>query len=358
MRIYDTFPFDGELDLLDHHLRECFELVDRFVLIEAAETYRGEAKECVFDRNRERFAWAAAKITHVKLRSLGPGPMARDRAAVQRNAVMLALGDAAPEDAVLLLDVDEVPSRDLLQRLRADGLQEPRRLAMTRHYGFADVLGPRSPCCPTGADPFAAAVPWLKPGRWDALADCWYGHSAVATPRAALAQCSPFDMRYSLPLGDVLPDAGRHLSSVDPSTRLTHKLARVFHEEYDGPRERSPAHLERCRRHNVHHRGWWYAEAPSGPVPDDVARLLQAQPDVAMLATPAPLERRLVRIWAWVRLWRGLPDRLVSAIDRRFEPWRLLLAPPLLLLDAARGLAARVLRLAGHRRTKAVQPHH
>lgn len=357
MRIYDSFPFDGELDLLDHHLRECFDLVDTFVLIEAAETYRGEAKECVFDRNRKRFAWAAAKIRHVKLSSLGPGPTARNRAAVQRNAVMLALGDAAPKDAVLLLDVDEVPSRDLLQRLRADGLQAPQRLAMTRHYGFADALGPRSPCCPTAADPFAAAVPWVKPGRWDALADCWYGHSAVATPRAALAQCSPFDMRYSLPLGDVLREAGRHFSSVDPSTRLSRKLARVFHEEYDGPRERSPAHLERCRRHNVHHRGWWYAEAPSGPLPDDVARLLQAQPDVGMPATPAPLERRLVRIWACVRLWRRLPDPLVAAIDRQFERWRPLLAPPLLLLEVGRGLAARALRLAG-RRPLRTQAHH
>ena len=52
MRIFDTFPFDGELALLEHRLAETYELVDVFVLVEAAETYSGAAKELTFARHR------------------------------------------------------------------------------------------------------------------------------------------------------------------------------------------------------------------------------------------------------------------------------------------------------------------
>jgi beta-1,4-mannosyl-glycoprotein beta-1,4-N-acetylglucosaminyltransferase len=358
VRIFDTFPFDGELDLLQFHLEETFDLVDAFVLVEAAETYRGAAKPFTYADNADRFAWAAGKIRHVKLSGLGRGPTARDRAAVQREAAMLALSDALPDDVALLLDVDEVPSRSLLEHLRAEGLDRPRRLAMSRHYGFADTLGPRSSCCPTGADPFAAATPWLKPAGWDGADACWYGHSGVAAPCRTLAAGSAFRLRYGLPLGEPIADAGRHFSGVDPSAALRRKLSRLFHEEFDGLRERSPEHLDLCRRHWVHHRGWWYAERPPGPLPDDVERLVRACPETGAGSPPPPLARRLVRSWAWLRLWRRLPDRIVASVDRNFERWRPLLAPPLLLLDAGRAAAAAVLRLAGRRAPAPAAPHH
>src|SRR5580658_5545912 len=118
MRIFDTFLFDGELDLLEHRLRETFDLVDVFVLVEAAETFRGEKKPLVFRENRVRFAWAASKIRHVALDSLGaPGLSPWSREALQRNAIMLGLRDADPADIVLILDADEIVARPLLERL-------------------------------------------------------------------------------------------------------------------------------------------------------------------------------------------------------------------------------------------------
>ena len=359
MRIYDTFPFDGELDLLAFRLEQVLDLVDVIVLVEAAQTYRGTPKPFTFLENGTRFSWARGKIRHVKLPSLGrESATPRERAAVQRGAVLLALQDAAPEDTVLLLDVDEVPGRAFLERLRREGLDTPRRLAMTRHYIFADLLGPRSPCCPTGADPFPAAAPWLEPGSWGHLAGDWFGHSGVATPFRALSKSSPFDLRFSLPLGEPIADAGRHFTSVDPSARLQHKLSRVFHEEYDGARERSPEHLERCRRHWVHHRGWWQAERPKGPLPEDVARLVAQNPGLAAGPPPPRLARRLVRTWAWLRLWKRLPDRVVAAVDRRFDQLQPVLAVPLLIADAMRTVAAAALRLSPRRDPLGRSHHH
>lgn len=359
MRIFDTFPFDGELDLLEYRLRETFDLVDHFVLVEAGETYRGTAKGFAFAENEGRFGWARGKIRHVRLDGLGPrSAPPRERAAVQRNAIVLALGDAGPDDILLLLDVDEVPSPDLLRRLKRGGLEEPRRLAMTRHYAFADTLGPRSPCCPDPADPFPAAVARHRPGDWARLDSRWYGHSGVAAPVRALAEATPFDLRFRLPLGDPLPAAGRHFTSVDPSARLERKLKRVFHAEYDGPRETAPEHLDRCRRYGVHHRGWFYVERPSGPLPADLERLLSAHPALGGPEPRPALARRLARTWAWLRLWNRLPDRAVAAVDRRFERLAPVLALPLLLCDLGRAGLAMVMRAAGARISQPEGPRH
>lgn len=358
MRIFDTFPFDGELDLLEYRLKETFDLVDHFVLVEAGETYRGTPKPFSFAENEARFAWARGKIRHVKLAGLGPAAPPRERAAVQRNAMRLALADAAPDDIVLLLDVDEVPSRALLERLREDGLDRPRRLAMTRHYGFADALGPRSPCCPDPGDPFPAAAGRRRPGLWESLDPCWHGQSGVAAPVRALDARKPFDLRFGLPLGEPLPAAGRHFTSVDPSARLERKLKRVFHQEYDGPRETSPEHLDRCRRYGIHHRGWWYAEQPLGPLPEDLQRLLRDHPRLAAPAPRPALARRLARSWSWLRLWKRLPDPAVAAVDRHFERLAPLLALPLLLCDLGRAGLAAGMRATGTRIGAVEGPRH
>lgn len=220
---------------------------------------------------------------------------------------------------------------------------------MTRHYGFADTLGPRSPCCPDAADPFPVAAGWSRPGAWDRLESFWHGQSGVAAPVRALESRRAFDLRFRLPLGEALPEAGRHFTSVDPSTRLERKLKRVFHQEYDGPRAASPEHLDRCRRYGIHHRGWWYAERPSGPLPDDIERLLRDHPGLAAPPPPSALARRLARSWSWLRLWKRLPDRAVAAVDRHFERLAPVLALPLLLCDLGRAGLAAGLRATGRR---------
>lgn len=348
MHIFDTFPFDAELDLLEHRLTENYDFVDAFVLVEAAETFSGVPKELTFARNRQRFAWADAKLRYVSLNALGtPQSTARERAAVQRDAVRLALRDAEPDDIVLLLDADEIPSHDVLRFLRAHGVDGPSRLLMTRHYEHVDALAPRSPCCPSHSVFFQAATPRLRPGEWNHLNGGWQSQSGVAIPFRALNGRNAFDLRFGEVDAPPLTDAGRHFSSVDPGARLEEKLGRVFHTEWGGERETRPAHLRRCRLHGVHHRGWWYAERPEGPLPDDLRRLAdRLNDDAAAAPFPAWWRRRLVRTWAWLRLWRWLPEGTVKAIDRHFERLLPLAVVPLLAADLMRGFIAAIARAA------------
>ena len=148
-RIIDTFLFDSELDLLEHRLRETFDLVDKFVLVEATETFRGQPKPATFSANRERFAWAATKMLPIALQSLGPPSRTSwERQASPAQRTYIGAARREPDDVVLILDADEIVSRSLLERVRTEGLDRPHRLAMTRRYEYLDELGPRSACCP------------------------------------------------------------------------------------------------------------------------------------------------------------------------------------------------------------------
>jgi beta-1,4-mannosyl-glycoprotein beta-1,4-N-acetylglucosaminyltransferase len=361
MRIFDTFPFDGELSLLEHRLAETADLVDAFVIVEAGETFQGLPKSMTFADNRTRFAAYDHKIRYVSLPRLGAqgtDPWRREQ--IQRDAIHFALGDAGPDDIVLILDADEVPSRELLIRLRQDGLDAPRRLLMTRHYQAVDRLGPRSPCCPDPFAPFAFAHPRLRPGAWDDLAIDWFSRSGVAAPFRTLmsneggGRRSLFDVRRTAPSAGGFPDAGRHLCFVDPSARPLYKLGRNAHGELASMRGDPAAHLARCERDDLHHRGWWYAEQPTGPLPEDLKRLVARVPELNCKSRPARAPIRIAsRTWAWLRLWNGLSNTAVRAVDRCWDWVWPALAIGLMGFDCARSLAAH----APAKRRKAAAGH-
>ena len=53
-KIYDCFLFFNELEILDIRLHELYDHVDKFVLVESLETFRGKQKPLYFTENRER----------------------------------------------------------------------------------------------------------------------------------------------------------------------------------------------------------------------------------------------------------------------------------------------------------------
>ena len=50
MKIYDCFTFFNELELLDLRLKELYNHVDCFVLVEATLTHTGKPKELIFEK--------------------------------------------------------------------------------------------------------------------------------------------------------------------------------------------------------------------------------------------------------------------------------------------------------------------
>lgn len=107
MRVYDTFIFYNELDLLEIRLRELYDHVDVFVLCESDLTLTNHVKPYIFEENKKRFEPWLDKIRHIKYRSLADNNY-WNNADLQRDAIIEGLADADDHDIVMYSDVDEI----------------------------------------------------------------------------------------------------------------------------------------------------------------------------------------------------------------------------------------------------------
>ena len=122
--IYDCFPFFNELDVLDIRLNTLNDVVDKFVLVEAAFTHTGKPKELIFEANKERFSAFLGKIIHIKLTEKPeppPGGTEREQRwfleNFQRNQIIQGLVSARPDDTIMISDCDEIPDPAIVERL-------------------------------------------------------------------------------------------------------------------------------------------------------------------------------------------------------------------------------------------------
>lgn len=119
MMIYDCFTFFNELDILEIRLRELYDVVDRFVLVEATHAHKGDSKPLHFAANRQRFAQYGDKIIHIVAGDLPEGEGAAAiwrREMTQRQCILRGLLEAKDNDVVLVSDVDEIPRRSCIPR--------------------------------------------------------------------------------------------------------------------------------------------------------------------------------------------------------------------------------------------------
>lgn len=63
--IYDTFSYNGEVDILEIRLNILYDFVDKFVIIEAGKTFAGQDKPYLFDA--ERFRQWGDKIVYYQV---------------------------------------------------------------------------------------------------------------------------------------------------------------------------------------------------------------------------------------------------------------------------------------------------
>jgi beta-1,4-mannosyl-glycoprotein beta-1,4-N-acetylglucosaminyltransferase len=149
-RLFDSFTFFNELDLLEIRLHELAPVVDRFVIAEAPVTFRGKSKPLHFQENRERYAPFLDRIIHVVLRpeEIPSGTSSSDdwaREHAQRNRLADGLRDAAPDDLILLSDVDEIPRSSVLEALKRSppAPNEVICLELRMFYYFLNLESPQ-----------------------------------------------------------------------------------------------------------------------------------------------------------------------------------------------------------------------
>src|SRR5579884_2037055 len=110
LMIFDAFLFFDELKILKLRLEELGDVVDRFVLVESTRTFSNRSKPLHFLDNQHLFRKYASKIRHVVVEDMPERyESAWDVEAFQRNAILRGIEGAAPDDLIIISDVDEIP---------------------------------------------------------------------------------------------------------------------------------------------------------------------------------------------------------------------------------------------------------
>lgn len=112
MKLYDTFCFFNELELLKLRCETMKELNPIHVLVEATTTHTGDPKPLYFDDNKEKFS--EYNIRHLII-DLPNNGNAWDSENAQRDAIVLALYDADDEDLIVVSDLDEIVNPDIVK---------------------------------------------------------------------------------------------------------------------------------------------------------------------------------------------------------------------------------------------------
>jgi beta-1,4-mannosyl-glycoprotein beta-1,4-N-acetylglucosaminyltransferase len=136
--ITDAFMFFNELELLEIRLHELSSVVDRFVLVEARETFSFRPKPLHYYENRSRFKQFWDRIDHrvIDRFPIRTDPWEAERS--QREWVLQAFGEGDPDDLFICSDVDEIPrAAAITQDIAREG---PVVLEQPQYYLFLNCL--------------------------------------------------------------------------------------------------------------------------------------------------------------------------------------------------------------------------
>jgi beta-1,4-mannosyl-glycoprotein beta-1,4-N-acetylglucosaminyltransferase len=247
-RLFDCFTFFNELDLLELRLLELDRLVHRFVLVEAPQTFTGLPKPLHFKLNRDRFERFLPKIVHIVLEEFPAGmASAWDREHHSRRGIMHGLADAAPDDLVLISDVDEIPKpANLEAALRSPG--SARRLTVFESEAYLHYLNARSRLPGMVQSPRLLARRYLRDPQAVRSLKPRISKNPIWGPTLELARPLLGRLRSWSELGYPLPvkiehGAAWHFASLGGVEAIRDKLLAYSHTEVATPRNLDPARM-------------------------------------------------------------------------------------------------------------------
>ncbi|KAJ3299852.1 hypothetical protein HK104_006589 [Borealophlyctis nickersoniae] len=141
-KVYDAILFSLELDLLEIRLRELYDVVDTFIILESGTTFTGMSKPLLFSENRARFDFAADKILYSSIpgRTLAPHEnpfFIENEMRVAMNA-LIASSNISTDDWIIMSDVDEIPAAHTISLItHCHGVPSPLHLQLRNYiYSF------------------------------------------------------------------------------------------------------------------------------------------------------------------------------------------------------------------------------
>lgn len=150
VKVYDVFIFSIEMDLLELRIRELYDVVDHFIVLESDVMFTGNPKATVFSdyiksaaqhNTTNRFAFAMHKISsHVWKGNPDPKSTFENERGLRAFADgVLAEHKLQRGDVFIATDIDEIPRRETVQLYRTcEGMPQRLNMKMDNYlYSFA-----------------------------------------------------------------------------------------------------------------------------------------------------------------------------------------------------------------------------
>lgn len=268
-KVLDTFLFTHEFDLLELRLRVLWPVVDKFMLMEGDHNFANKPKEMKFDA--KRFEWASDKLIHIQHRG-----KFKDWDGVVNKAVY-GLGELFVEhqhrqalyeyarntpgfeasDIMLISDVDEIPSREVVEHLKANPFPSP--ILCHQDFYYYNIK------CHRGK-------------RWHGTIANYFGNDLgdIGNVRSR---------RKTMPYID--SNCGWHFAHFYDVAGIQEKLRHSSHQGYNDPAYSGTEHLKKCIAKNKNYLGKEDGNEPPEPLPDYLMEELNRFP--LMLGDPCQL---------------------------------------------------------------------
>jgi beta-1,4-mannosyl-glycoprotein beta-1,4-N-acetylglucosaminyltransferase len=237
-KIYDSFMFFNELDLLDIRLTMLYPYVDYFVISECDYTFSGVKKPFYFEENKGLFSKFLDKIIHVKnldtnnidilnnvyenkqknvydkiIEYFNVAKNSADtdygkpqwcKEFLHREYVSLGLANCDDDDIIIFSDLDEIPKPEIIKHINGLDVKNNKYcLYSDNHNYFINNL---------------ASINWM---------------GSIITNYGDLKINSLNNLRKIRANNVMLENSGWHLSFMGGQERIKHKLESYGHQEFN-----------------------------------------------------------------------------------------------------------------------------
>ncbi len=237
-KVIVTFPYNGE-PVVELQLKYLHDVVDEFVIVEAAQTFSGVPKERMYmDKHADLFR-AYPKVTLLQIDIFPPMPsewpalkgqeyMTPEsyeswfRENYQRDYAANYIQQKYKDDVFIVIgiDADEIPKKEYIEEMRAN------------YFAFNE-------CVYMQMEMFYYHFGWIKGYQW---------YHPYVVNDIGFAKWSLSDMRTRLKKRKVMRNAGWHASYFLPKKDLIRKIEGFAHRECDIEHRKTDKFLDLCLR--------------------------------------------------------------------------------------------------------------
>ena len=136
--VVDCFTFYNELEILELRFMELYDVVDKFIIVEANKTFKGDFKPFILEENKLRFEKWWDKVAHIKVYIPDNLTDAWSREKYQRNSSLPFLHSMCLNDnsVIIITDIDEIPNPGIISHIKKEyDLNGIFKLEMDNYFG-------------------------------------------------------------------------------------------------------------------------------------------------------------------------------------------------------------------------------